>query len=176
MTRSVDLLPTYDDVLDLPALLEGTVSPSFIDVNGHMNIRHYLDAGANGADVICRRSGIDDDYRARRRMGVFTAEHHIRYFAELHEGDTFSVHARFLGRSGKAGHLITFVLGRDRELLSCTVEILLVHVDMDIRRPVEFPPDVAAGLDEWIAAGEAVGWPAPVCGVMGIRRPARVGE
>lgn len=170
MTRSVDLLPTYGDVLDLPLLLEGTVSPSFIDVNGHMNIRHYLDAGANGADVICRRAGIDDDYRGQRRMGVFTAEHHIRYFTELHEGGTYAVHGLFLGRSGRAGHLLSFILDRDREVLSCTVEILLVHVDMDTRRPVEFPPDVAAGLDEWVAAGQSVSWPAPVCGVMGIRR------
>ena len=167
---SAPALPSYDDVLGLPALIEDTVPMSFIDVNGHMNIRHYLDYGATGADVICRQVGIDDEYRARRRMGVFTAEHHIRYAAEMHEGSRFSVHARFLERSGKAGHLLSFILDRDREVLSCTVEIVLVHVGMDSRRPVEFPPDVAAGLDEWIAADGAVGWPAPVCGVMGIRR------
>jgi acyl-CoA thioester hydrolase len=163
-------LPTYDDVLGLPTLIKDTVPAGFIDVNGHMNIRHYLDYGATGADVICRRVGIDDEYRAQRRMGVFTAEHHIRYVAEMHEGSTFSVHARFLERSSRAGHLISFILDRDREVLSCTVEIVLVHVGMDSRRPVEFPADVAAGLDEEIAAGRAVGWPVPACGVMGIRR------
>lgn len=161
--------PTYDDVRGLPCLIEDTVRGSFIDVNGHMNIKHYLDYGATGADVICRRVGIDDDYRAQRRMGVFTAEHHIRYLAEMHEGSAFSVHARFLGRSNRAGHLISFILDRDREVLSCTIEIVLVHVGMDSRRPVEFPDDVAAGLDAWIAAGQAVSWPAPVFGVMGIR-------
>ena len=163
-------MPTVDQVLDLPALVEDVVPPSFIDVNGHMNVRHYLDYGATGADVICRRVGIDDDYRAHRRMGVFTAEHHIRYFAEMHEGTAFSVHARFLERSGRAGHLLSFIVDRDRDVLSCTVEIVLVHVGMDTRRPVEFPADVAAGLDEVIAADRAVSWPVPVCGVMGIRR------
>ena len=49
-------LPTYDDVLTLPALMEGSVTSDFIDVNGHMNIRHYLDYGATSADVIIRRS------------------------------------------------------------------------------------------------------------------------
>lgn len=169
-TLPVPTLPTYDEVLILPALIEDTVPGGFIDVNGHMNIKHYLDYGATGADVICRRVGIDDDYRAQRRMGVFTAEHHIRYMAEMHEGSTFSVHTRFLERSGKAGHLVAFILDRDREVLSCTVEIVLVHVGMDTRRPVDFPPDVAAGLDEWIEASRATAWPAPVCGVMGIRR------
>jgi acyl-CoA thioester hydrolase len=164
-------LPGYDDVLGLPALIEDVVPAGFIDVNGHMNIRHYLDYGATGADVICRAAGIDDEYRAQRRMGVFTAEHHIRYIAEMHEGSNFSVHARFLERSGKVGHLLACILDRDRQVLSCTVEIVLVHVGMDSRRPVDFPPDVAALLDERIATDRAIGWPPPVCGVMGIRRP-----
>lgn len=163
-------LPAFDDVLDLPELIVDTVPPRFIDGNGHMNVRHYLDYGATGAGVVCERVGIDDGYRARRRMGVFTAEHHVRYTAEMHEGGRFSVHTRVLGRSAKAGHLLSFILDRDHEVLSCTVEILLVHVSMDSRRPVDFPPDVAVGLDEWVAAGRAVAWPAPVCGAMGIRR------
>jgi acyl-CoA thioester hydrolase len=163
-------LPSYDQVLELPALLDGTVDPDFIDVNGHMNIRHYLDYGATSADVICRRTGIDDDYRARRRMGVFTAEHHIRYFGEMHEGEKLSVHTRFLDRSGKAGHLIACILDRTHEVLACTLEILLVHVDMDTRRPVDFPADIAAGIDRWIDESRQVAWPAPLSGSMGIRR------
>ena len=163
-------LPTYDDVLTLPALMEGSVTSDFIDVNGHMNIRHYLDYGATSADVIIRRIGIDDAYRAERRLGVFTAEHHLRYFTEMHEGGRFSVHTLFLARSAKAGHLLAFILDRTDEVLSCTVEIVLVHVDMDARRPVDFPDDIAAGIDEWVADAEAVTWPVPVSGSMGIRR------
>jgi acyl-CoA thioester hydrolase len=163
--------PSYDQVLELPALLEGSVTPDFIDVNGHMNIRHYLDNGAFSADVICRRVGIDDAYRTQRRMGVFTAEHHLRYFAEMHEGDKFTVHTRVLERSAKVCHLMAFILDRTDEVLTCTVEIVLVHVDMDTRRPVDFPDDVAAAVDGWVESSRSVQWPAPVCGSMGIRRP-----
>ena len=163
-------LPSYEQVLELPALLEGTVDPDFIDVNGHMNIRHYLDYGATSADVMIRQAGIDDDYRAERRMGVFTAEHHIRYFGEMHEGEKFSVHTRFLERSDKVGHLLACILDRTHEVLACTLEIILVHVDMDTRRPVGFPDDIAAGLDRWIAESQQATWPAPLSGSMGIRR------
>lgn len=162
-------LPSYQQVLELEPLLSEEVSPDFIDVNGHMNIRHYLDFGALSADVICRQVGIDDDYRADRRMGVFTAEHHIRYFSEMHEGGKFSVHTLFVGRSAKAGHLLAFLLDRDREVLACTVEIVLVHVGMDSRRPVEFPDDVAAAIDAWVAQAADVTWPVPLSGAMGLR-------
>jgi acyl-CoA thioester hydrolase len=163
-------VPSYDDVLRLPALLEGQVEPSFIDINGHMNIRHYLDYGAHSADVICRRIGIDEDYRARRRMGVFTAEHHIRYFTEMHQGDRFSVHTLWVDRSDKAGHLIAMILDRTDEVVSCTVEIVLVHVDMDSRRPTSFPVDIAVGVDDLVEAARHVTWPLPLSGSMGIRR------
>lgn len=163
-------LPSYEQVLEVPALLDGTVDPDFIDVNGHMNIRHYLDYGTTSADVICRQIGIDEAYRAQRRMGVFTAEHHIRYFGEMHVGDKLSVHTRFLDRSGKAGHLLACILDRSHEVLACTLEIVLVHVDMDTRRPVAFPDDIAAGFDGWIAESQQIGWAPPLSGSMGIRR------
>lgn len=162
-------LPSYEQVLELEELLSGEVSPDFIDVNGHMNIRHYLDYGATSADVVIRRAGIDDDYRAQRRMGVFTAEHHIRYFNEMHEKGNFSVHTLFLGRSNKAGHLLAFILDRDREVLTCTVEIILVHVGMDTRRPLDFPEDIAAAIDEWVDAAAKISWPIPLSGAMGLR-------
>ncbi|KQY50873.1 MULTISPECIES: thioesterase family protein [unclassified Nocardioides] len=162
-------LPSYAQVLELEPLLSGEVSPDFIDVNGHMNIRHYLDYCATSADVICRRVGIDDDYRAQRRMGVFTAEHHIRYFSEMHEGGKFSVHTLLLGRSRKAGHVLAFLVDRDREVLACTVEIVLVHVGMDTRRPVDFPEDVSAAIDGWVAEAAQVTWPIPLSGSMGLR-------
>lgn len=163
-------LPSYESVLDLPALVEATVTPDFIDVNGHMNIRHYLDHSAESADLLCREVGIDDGYRRERRMGVFTAEHHLRYYAELHEGEKFSVHTRVLERSDKVAHLIAILLDRSNGRLACTMEIILVHVGMDTRRPVAFPVDVGAGWDRLIADSAALDWPAPTCGAMGIRR------
>lgn len=162
--------PTYAEVLGVPPVIEDRVAPAYIDANGHMNVRHYLDYGATGADVICRDVGIDDDYRAERRMGVFTAEHHIRYFSEMHDGNPFSVHTLFLERSTRAGHLISFILDREREVLSCTIEIALVHMDLDTRRPVPVPDDVAAGFDRWIARTADVGFPIPLSGAMGIRK------
>jgi acyl-CoA thioester hydrolase len=162
--------PTYAEVLAVPPVIETHVDPAYIDVNGHMNVRHYLTYGATGADVVCRDVGLDDAYRAERRMGVFTAEHHIRYFSEMHEGDPFSVHTMFLERGARSGHMMSFILDRRLELLSCTIEILLVHVDMDTRRAVPFPDDIAAGFDRWVAAAAEVAWPVPVSGVMGIRR------
>jgi acyl-CoA thioester hydrolase len=166
---STTALPSYDEVRELPALLEGEVTPDFIDLTGHMNIRHYLDAGALSADHLCRQIGIDDAYRAERRLGVFTAEHHIRYFTEMHEGGKFSVHTTLVDRSARAAHLLSLILDRDAEVLSCTVEILLVSVGMDTRRPAAFSDDVSSRMDQRIREGSGLSWSLPLSGAMGIR-------
>lgn len=164
--------PTAVQVRQLPALVKATVQSEWIDVNGHMNIRHYLELNASGTTVLCEDIlGIDDEYRANRRMGVFTAEHHLRYFSELRVGEQLSVHVRVLERSEKVVHMIGLLVDDTNDCLSNTLEITLVNVNMDSRSAVSMPEDIAAGFDRFINDSNALDWPAPSCGVMGVRRP-----
>lgn len=140
-----------------------------IDANGHMNVLHYLEFGSSAADALVRQVGIDDAYRADRRLGFFTAEHHLRCYSELFEHGAVDVHARVLDRSAKVVHMMPFVLDRRRQRLSGTLEPGLVHVDLTRRRPVAMPADVAAGLDDYVACSSRLDWAAPLCGTMGVR-------
>ncbi|MFE9327484.1 thioesterase family protein [Nocardia sp. NPDC052278] len=166
----VDLLPTVAQVLALPHQAQDVVTPDFIDENGHMNIRHYLEFCSDCAETVVKDIGVDDTYRAVRRMGLFAAEHHLRYYSELHEGDTFSAHSRVLGRTDKAVQMLTFLLDRSHDRLASTVELVLVHVDLERRRSTAFPQDIAAGFDKYIAVSDATDWPAPTCGTMNVGR------
>ncbi|WP_067857330.1 thioesterase family protein [Nocardia shimofusensis] len=163
-------VPTVEQIRELPALLTTEVTDREIDDNGHMNVVHYLSNNIRAADILLRALGVDDNYRSERRVGLFTTEHHIAYHSELREGDSLSVHARIVDRGEKAVHMMTFLVDRGRARLSNTLEILLVHVDLDSRRSAPMPDDLALGLDELIAASGKLSWEAPVCGVMGIRR------
>jgi acyl-CoA thioester hydrolase len=161
--------PDFQDVAQLPALADGAVAPDHIDGNGHMNIRHYLEYDSLATQEIVERVGVDNAYRAERGMGIFTAEHHLRYHHELFEGDRFSVHGRVLARGERSLHLMAFLLDRKRSLVSNTLEVIAVHVDMATRRPTPMPEDIAAGFDRLVAESESLAWGAPTCGAMGIR-------
>lgn len=162
------VLPTFEQVLAIPDPTEAIVTADLIDLNGHMNIVHYLSQGAAGADAVLQRSGLDQSYRSERGMALFTAENHLTYLSELREGDKFSVHVRILGRTDKAVHLMTFLLDRTRDRLSNTLEIMVVHVDLATRRAVAIPEDIAAGLDKYIDRSAALDWAAPTS--MSLRR------
>jgi acyl-CoA thioester hydrolase len=163
-------LPSYAELLQLPEQAESVVWREHIDANGHMNIRHYLEFNALGTWAITDELGVDDQYRDERGMGLFTAEHHLRYYSELREGEKVSVHVRVLERSERSVHLMAFLVDRTNEQLSNTLEVLAVHVDLRTRRSVAMPTDIAEGFDRHIADSQALPWVAPVCGVMGIRR------
>ncbi|MEW1822185.1 thioesterase family protein [Arthrobacter sp. NPDC080031] len=163
-------LPTFDQVAALPILAKGSVTPDFIDANGHMNIRHYLEIGADCSQVLCDDSGAPQGYIVERKLGVFTAEHHLRYLGEMRVGDEYTAHARVIDRSDKAVQMLAFLLDRERNRLSNTFETLLIHMDMETRRPTGFPADVAGNLDRMIGHDANTGWDAPLCGVMGVRR------
>ena len=168
--RTPHQLPSVEQIDLLPGPVVGVVTDEFIDMNGHMNVLHYLDWGSRGAEALVEHAGIDDAYRATRRMGLFTVEHHLAYYGELRRGDTFSVHARVLERSDKVLHLMTFLVDRSANRLANTLEILLVHVDLETRRAIGLPADIAAAFDTDIARSRRLDWSAPVCGAIGIRR------
>jgi acyl-CoA thioester hydrolase len=162
-------LPSYEQVLDLPAQIDRVVPPDYIDLNGHMNIGHYLLLGAESVWRRCTDLEMGDSYIPERGLSNFTAEHHIRYFAEVLEGEQVSTHVRLLERSDKVLHGIALIVNRSRQQLACTVEVTLVHMDMSTRRSTPFPDDIAHSVDAAIKADD-LDWLAPVCGSMGARR------
>lgn len=165
-------LPTVAQIREIPAALTADVTEREIDANGHMNVVYYLRHGIVAADALLRTAGLDDRYRAERGLGLFTTEHHLRYHSELRRGDSLAVHTRVLERSAKAVHMMAFLVDEGRDRLANTLEILLVHVDLNERRSAPIPDDLGAALDDLIAASGKLDWAAPVTGVMGIRRPS----
>ena len=91
--------PTYDQLIELPAYAEQPVPMPFEDINGHLNVRHYIGIASEGLDESLARVGIPQNWPTAAGQGVFTAEHHMTYLSELRTGDRISVRVRLVGRS-----------------------------------------------------------------------------
>jgi acyl-CoA thioester hydrolase len=167
----VTSLPTYDQLIEVPATFDRVVPEEFIDENGHMNIGDYFRLCSHALWNATIEAGLGDDYIAEHQQSLFTVEQHMRYYGELRLGQRFTVHTRLLERSARAVHGMSFVVDQEKRALACTQEATLVHVSTATRSTVDLPDDVARALDTQIATGNALGWAAPVCGSMGIRRP-----
>lgn len=161
-------MPTYDEVAQAPLLLRRRIPAEYEDGNGHVNIRHYLTLHNDAGEVAFEALGIDDAYRNVRRHGIFDVEHHLRYRHELLVGDEVAVYGRLLGRTAKVLHGMWFLVDTRQRRLANTLEFITAHVDLETRKVVAFPDDLARGIDVEIERSEALAWEAPVCGALSL--------
>lgn len=161
------LMPAVEQVQVLPVLLRKVIPVEYEDMNGHMNIQHYLGLYDEAGISFFARFGMDDSYFSIERKGIFDLEHHLFYLAEIHVGDTVTVHSRLIARTEKRLHGIWFIVNETRKQLSNSFEYVTSHADLDARRTAPFSAELAMKFDIVIAEQSKLDWDAPVCGIMG---------
>lgn len=159
-------MPTPGNIADLPPLLTMTIPPEWQDMNGHVNVQHYIVLYDRAGWPLLTRLGIDSGHFRDRRLGFFDLEHHVWYLAEMHVGDEVSAHVRFLASSNKRMHGLMFLVNVTRRQLASVLEFVTTGADLASRRTAALPDSVKARLDALIAAHDSLDWEAPRCGSM----------
>ena len=135
------------------------IPPAYLDRNGHMNMRWYLALYDEAGDAMYPMLGLTADYFAASGMGGFDLEHHLWYPAEVRNGDTVVIRARFIARSAKLMHYLFFMVNETRGVVSSIFECVHAHADLTARRTAPFPAQVAAQIDAFIAAHRELAGP-----------------
>ena len=125
-----------------------TVERDWIDFNGHMNMAYYNVLFDRGLDELYNLAGLGQRYRNERQLSFFTAEVHVRYLRELHEGAPVRVTFQLLEFDNKRMHFFQQLFHATEGWVSATSENLSLHVDMTAKKAAPFPPDVAKRLAE----------------------------
>lgn len=162
------VLPTCNEVRQLPLTHQSTVPDEWIDVMGHMNVAHYTAAFSAAMQSLRSTLGLDNQLVQEQQIGSFALETHTRYIAELRVGDVFQIHSRVLERSRSRTrlHAMHFLVNARTERLSTTFEAIVANVDLQQRRMTPFLADVLARLDDMIEEHQKLDWAPPVCGVL----------
>ena len=161
--------PTYEELSALPAFCEQVVPQGFEDINGHLNIRHYVGIASEGLDESLVDLGIPMQWPNIAGQAVFTAEHHMTYPHELRTGDRLSVRVRLLGRSDRGAHVLVYLLDETHQRVSFIMEEIFLHVDLETRKTSDWPADVAEKLDARIKEHQDLPFAAETSGVMSLR-------
>ena len=151
ITAHEAMLPRRETGPDgLPVTVEMQVPTTYVDYNGHMNEAPYLEVSARASDRFMEMIGADAAYIAGG-LSYFTAENHIRYFAEIDIGAQITVTTQALGGDGRKLHLLNKIwTGGDTP--AATVETLLLHVDLSTRRVMAPTGVVAERAAAYVAA------------------------
>jgi acyl-CoA thioesterase FadM len=164
------MTPHFKDVEQLPVSHRVTVPDDWTDVNGHMNVRHYLGVHDTAVEALFSGLGFDQAFVDTRRRSFFDLEHHLEYHREVLQGDQITAHVRVLGRSAKVVHAMSYVLNRRTREVASTMECATAHVDLVTRRTVALLDEHTTALDATVAEHAALAWQSQTCGVIGVSK------
>ncbi len=137
---------------------EGAVRPEWIDSNDHMNLAYHVVLFDQGTDAIYEAMGLGVEYRPTGH-GTFAAETHTVYASELLLGDRVRVTSHILGLDEKRLHLAHEMHRLTDGALAAAQELLLLHVDLRLRKVVPWLAPVWPRLQQAAAAHAALAKP-----------------
>lgn len=145
-------MPLEKRSMDAPLhLWEGRVLADWIDYNGHMSEAFYVLVFGYATDAFMDLIGMDESYRQRTSLSLYTVEAHVRYLSEVSEGESLRVSTQILATDSKRVHLFHHMYGPTDTSLA-TEEVMLLHVDASGPRTVSFDPKVSDHLEVAIRA------------------------
>lgn len=153
-------------LIALPRTHRITIPPDYLDEMGHMNIMYYIHIFDRAAWTLFDGFGMSLELAQTQRIGMFALEQHIRYMAEVHAGQTVSVHSRVLGVSVKRVHFMHFMVNETTDQLAATLEVLGSCANLDTRRTAPLPDSAHKMISDRVRAEEILAWAAPTCGIL----------
>ncbi len=122
-----------------PFIHRATISGDWVDYNGHMNVAYYVLIFDQATDVFLANVGIDETYRQKTGRSVFVVESHIIYTRELLENAEVKISTQIINVDAKRLHLFHTMCQSDTNQPASTIEIMILHMDLQSRKSVTFP-------------------------------------
>ena len=122
------------------------VETSWIDYNGHLNMAYYNVLFDRCVDEAYELLGIGLNYLNTQKHSTFTAEAHVRYLREVHQGDPVRVTFHLLDYDTKRIHYFQQLFHAADGWVSATSENMTLHVDMGAKKVAPFPESVMRTL------------------------------
>ena len=116
-----------------------TADSRWMDYNGHMNIAYYTVALDKTMDDFFAGLGIGETYARKENRSTFMLQNHTRYLREIREGQQFSSYLQLLGLDSKRFHAFVSLIHADGTTQLAISEVIGMHVDLETRKPIEFP-------------------------------------
>lgn len=155
--------PSVAQIRQLPVLLSQRIPAKWEDINGHINVAYYMSLYNESGWPMMEQIGIDKRYFDERKLGLVDLDNHLRYASELHVGERISAHGRFLEYDLKRIHGVLYVVNDDKDQLACSIEFLSINFDLERRKSVAIPNDIATRLKAVKLEHAKLDWSAHTC-------------
>ncbi|MCO6055276.1 thioesterase family protein [Pseudomonas sp. MOB-449] len=142
-----------------PTVYEGSVLAQWIDYNGHMNDACYVSVFSKAIDSFMDYISLDERFRSEQQLSIYTLQSVVHYLQEVGEGEPLRVVAQVLEHDSKKVRLFLTMHHASSYARLATMETLLLHVDMSVRRAAAFRPETLDKLLTLANQQSGMEWP-----------------
>ncbi len=128
------------------------VKKDWIDYNGHMNVAYYTLAFDNSLDDFLEIVlEIGPTFVKKEKKGPYSLQANYHYLDELRLGDKFFVNIYLIDSDKKKVHLVLEMIDFDTKRQVSVCETILINVDLNIRKSVNYGSDVIKRIEQYQA-------------------------
>ena len=127
-------------------LYQTTVSPDWIDYNGHMSEAYYVLVFGHATDAFNDLIGMDDAFRRTTRTSAYSVEAHVNYLLEATESQVLDIETLVLGCDPKRLVLFHTMRRGSAGPVLATTEVMALNVDKVSLKAAPFQPEPAARI------------------------------
>ena len=126
------------------------VIKEWTDYNGHLNVAFYVHIFDIAADVMLDNFNMGGISAKKNKKTTFVAEMHTIYNQEVRLGEEVETHVTYIDHDKKRIHYRLSMFHKEKKYLAATNEVLSLYVDLSKRKVIEFDPDRAKLMDDFI--------------------------
>ena len=147
------------------------VLPEWIDYNGHMNVAYYTLAFDKSLDFFFEDVlGIGPTYVSKMSKGPFALKASYHYFNELLVREEFYVDLSVVDFDSKKVHICGEMKKSLSGELSAVFETVLMNVDLNKRKSIEYPNNILEIFEKLKAAMKTESLPNTIGKAISLKR------
>ncbi len=127
------------------------IKSEWTDYNNHLNMAYYVLIFDVAWEVMLKKFNMGEQSAKSSGMSTMVVETNTTYDNEIKEGDEVEILLTFFDHDKKRLHFRMEMIEKKTKKLSSTIEMLSLHVDLNIRKVAEFDQKRTKLMDDFIS-------------------------
>ena len=126
------------------------IKKEWTDYNEHLNMAYYVLIFDKTWEVILEKFKMGEHSAKNTKMSTMVVETHTTYNNEVRQGDEVEIVLTFFDHDKKRLHFRLEMHEKKTKILSATIEMLALYIDLNKRKVTEFEQEKLKIMDDFI--------------------------
>jgi len=126
------------------------IKKEWTDYNEHLNMAYYVLIFDKAWEVMLEKFKMGEHSAKTTKMSTMVVETHTTYNNEVKQGNNVEIVLTFLDHDKKRLHFRLEMYEKTSKKLAATIEMLSLYINLNQRKVIEFEPEKAKIMDDFI--------------------------